>query len=324
MKLTKKEINQISEFYNLGDIKNIKTVSGGWVNHNFSFITSKGSFIIRVLGKKLNKWKKDQLNFEFKILKHLENNNFPYKIPLPLQNIKGKNVLKIKDKAIWAYKKINGKIIENTTNLQLKEMAIALATYHKHIKNFKLTSKVERDTIKGLKTRFVSMGKIKPKNKLDRLMLENLELIQNLLKKVEDKKFAQHMLPIHYDFHNKNVLYSKNKLTGILDFENVRIAPRIRDIAYLIKTTVAYGKNKFSKRMKFIINEYEKVTPLTMKEKKDIIFILARDACIMFDFFYPKKEKTFKIVPEGDYLCFKWTIDVAKEINSVFNNITQN
>jgi hypothetical protein len=27
-----------------------------------------------------------------------------------------------------------------------------LATYHKHIKNFKLTNKVERDTIKGLKT----------------------------------------------------------------------------------------------------------------------------------------------------------------------------
>lgn len=152
MKLTKKEINQISEFYNLGDIKNIKTVSGGWVNHNFSFITSKGSFIIRVLGKKLNKWKKDQLNFEFKILKHLENNNFPYKIPLPLQNIKGEIVLKLNNKAIWAYKKINGKIIENTTNAQLKEMAIALATYHKHIKNFKLTNKVERDTIKGLKT----------------------------------------------------------------------------------------------------------------------------------------------------------------------------
>ncbi|MBT4058139.1 hypothetical protein HN743_00105, partial [Candidatus Woesearchaeota archaeon] len=110
------------------------------------------SFIIRVLGKKLNKWKKDQLNFEFKILKHLENNNFPYKIPLPLQNIKGEIVLKLNNKAIWAYKKINGKIIENTTNAQLKEMAIALATYHKHIKNFKLTNKVERDTIKGLKT----------------------------------------------------------------------------------------------------------------------------------------------------------------------------
>jgi len=321
MKLTKKEIKQISEFYDLGDIKSIKTVSGGWVNHNFNFITSKGSFIIRVLGNKFNKFKKYQLNFEFKILEHLENSNFPYKIPIPLKNIKGKCILKINNKTIWAYKKINGKIIEKTTNTQLKEMAIALATYHKHIKNFKLTSKIERDNIRGLKTKLVSMGKIKPKNKLDRLMLENLELIKNLLKKVEDKKFTEHILPIHLDFHNKNLLYSKNKLTGILDFENVRIAPRIRDIAYLIKTTVEYGKNKFSKRMKFIINEYEKVTPLTIKEKKDIIFILARDACIMFEFFYPKKEKTFKIVPEGDYLCLKWTIDVAKEIEISLNNL---
>jgi Ser/Thr protein kinase RdoA (MazF antagonist) len=314
MKITKKEAEQISNFYNLGSIKKIKVIPGGWVNHNFNFITNKGSFIIRVLGKKFNKSKREQLILEFKVLQYLNENKFPYNIPVPIKNNRGESIVKINGKTVWVYRKLNGRVMKNLNSIQLKEMVRALAIYHKSVKNFKLDSSVEKNEARGLKQKFILMEKIKPKDNIDLLMLNNIAMIKNLFEKVKNRRFVKNLLPVHLDFHKNNLLYSRNKVIGILDFENIRIAPRIRDIAYLIKTTVAYGKSRFSKRVNFIIKEYDKINPLEKNEKTDILLILARDSCIMFDYFYHTRED---IISDGEYWCLKWTINVAKQIVNV-------
>ncbi len=316
MKLLKKEIDYISNSYNLGKVISVKVISGGWINFNFNFKTDKGDFVVRIIGRKLNSKREKKLQQEFKVLEYLEKKKFPYEIPIPIKNNKMGYVSKINNKNIWVYKKIKGSIRRALNSAQLKSMVHALALYHKFVKNFPIGSNKEENEITGLEKKFFNMKKIKPKNKSDLLILKNIDMMIQILEKIKDKKFNQNLLVIHLDFHKKNLLYKDNNVVGILDFENTQIAPRIRDIAYLIKTTIEYGKGKFIKKVNFIIKEYDKVNPLTKNEKRDILLILARDSCVMFDYFYGYNSI---IVEDGDYLCLNWTINTAKQVVKALN-----
>ncbi len=316
MKLTKKEITEISRLYNLGRVVSVKTISGGSMNFNFDFKTDKGDFIVRVIGKKLNAKKKRQLQLEFRALDFLDKKKFLYETPLPIKNNKNNYLSKIKNKNIWVYKKIKGRIVKNINSSQLKEMIRSLAFYHKSINKFPIKSKKEKDEMIGIKKELLNMKKVKPKKKTDILMLKNIDMIINMFERIKNKRFEQNILLVHMDLHKKNILYKGDKVVGILDFENIKIAPRIRDIAYLIKTTIDYGEKRFMKRVNIIIKEYDKVNPLTKTEKKDILLILARDSCEAFYYFY--KYNSIKASDgdylDGDYLCLNWTINTAKQI----------
>jgi Ser/Thr protein kinase RdoA (MazF antagonist) len=70
------------------------------VNSNFDLETTKGNFVIRVLGKTLSLKIKKNLHLEFNVLKYLEKNKFSLKTPIPLKNNKNQIILKIGDKNI--------------------------------------------------------------------------------------------------------------------------------------------------------------------------------------------------------------------------------
>jgi homoserine kinase type II len=316
MKLSKKEINEIAKSHNLGNVSDVKVISGGWVNYNFNFKTDKGDFIVRIIGRDVTSKRKKQLQLEFKVLEYLDKKKFPYGIPLPIKNKEENYITKIKNKYIWVYKKINGRIIKDLNETQLKSIIKALALYHKLIKNFPISPKKEENELIGLKKKFLEMKKTKPRNKSDVLMLKNIDMMIKILEKIKDKKFKKNLLPVHLDFHKENVLYQENKLAGIIDFEHIRVAPRIRDIAYLIKSSIEYKKNKFIKKVEFIIKEYDQINPLTNDEKNDILLILARDSCVMFDRFWRWNSS---IVSGGDYICLDWTINTVKQIIKVLD-----
>jgi Ser/Thr protein kinase RdoA (MazF antagonist) len=311
MKLTKKEMTEIAKIYNLGNVVSVRVISGGWNNYNFYLKTEKGNFIVRGLGREQTSKRKKQIKLEFNVLEYLNKKEFPYEIPIPIKSIKNNYIFKIKNKNVWVYKRINGYVLRSLNQIQLRNMIKALAIYHKTIRNFPLKNKKEENQLRGLKKEFIEMKKIKPKNKSEVIIQKNVDMMINILERIKDKKFEQNLLLIHLDFHKKNILYKDNGVMGILDFENLVIAPRIRDIAYLIKTTIDYGKKRFIKKVKFIIREYDKVNPLSRPEKEDILLILARDSCIMFDYY--SKSKSLK-VDDGDYSCLNWTINTAKQI----------
>jgi Ser/Thr protein kinase RdoA (MazF antagonist) len=195
-------------------------------------------------------------------------------------------------------------------------MIHALAKYHKSIKDFSETTKKEKNVCYGLKDKFNDMKKIIPKNKSDVLMLKNIENVIKIFDKIKGKKLESNILPIHLDFHKNNIVFNKDYVVGILDFENIVYAPRIRDIAHLIKTSADSKKTSFSQEVNFIIQEYHKVNPLTKKEKKDILIILARDSCIMFEYFY-SSQKSKKSNAENP--CLNWTISVLNDVMKVLN-----
>jgi Ser/Thr protein kinase RdoA (MazF antagonist) len=304
MKIRKNEVKEIIKNFNLGSLVSIEKISNGWVNDNYKLKTSKGVFVIRGMNDEVRKKPLTSSSLSFRVLEHLKSSKFDYQVPEPLKNAEGSYLLRLKNKNFMVYEMIKGIVPERLNRTQLKSMIHGLAQYHKSMKKFPLKKIRDEVRLKGLKKKLDTINATKSKSKLNVLARENIGLIVNLFNKIKSKTFEKNILAVHMDFHRKNMVYKGNELMGILDFDNIIFAPRILDIAHLIKTSADYSKTKFSKEVEFIIKEYSSINYLTKSEKKDVLLILARDCCIMFEYFYSHK----------GYDCLLWTINTAKQV----------
>ena len=287
MKLIKKEIEEIAKLYCLGNVKSFKLFSDGWVNYNYALKTDNCKYVVRVLGKKYKGDKRKISEREFGVLDYLSKTNFPYKIPRFIKNIEGKILIKINNKKIWVYEELPGKS-KNPITIRKKpvaETAKALAIYHKFIKKYLGKKIIKPDILKEINKIYNVMALVKPKNEADKLMLKNLEMFNMILKKVKKIKFDTEMLMTHSDFTSGNLLFDKeNKIIGIIDFENLVYAPKIKDIGHTIKSMCKKDNQK-----KEFIRIYQKYNNLTKNELRLLPWITLKDNCHYFQLFYNNK-----------------------------------
>ncbi|HHY10846.1 MAG TPA: phosphotransferase [Firmicutes bacterium] len=85
---------------------------------------------------------------------------------------------------------------------------------------------------------------------------------------------------IHRDFHPGNFVFQEGKITGILDFDKVRIAPRIFDLCYLATAVLSTRFNDPAKREEWprfvqaLLLGYGKVQPLSKTEGFIFLYIV--------------------------------------------------
>jgi Ser/Thr protein kinase RdoA (MazF antagonist) len=116
-------------------------------------------------------------------------------------------------------------------------------------------------------------------------MLENLTFFEDLLKKLIKIKFTTNLLVTHADFGRHNILWEKNKITGILDFENVSYRPKSFDISILLRKLIS------NKQRKLAVNRYRKFNPLSKKEENQIIILRLIHLCSIFKWIYQDMDK---------------------------------
>ncbi|MAG76040.1 MAG: hypothetical protein CL811_04690 [Colwelliaceae bacterium] len=291
MKLTRKEAEKIAKNYNLGKIKEIKPIERGMLNYNFTLKTNKGAFIIRILGQKYRLWLRDRRQLMHEVTEFLINEKFPYQIPNYRKNIHGNFVSRINGKHIEVYEKIPGKNRINVNRKQHNEIIKMVATYHKYVSNFKIKKKFGWiDNSKWILGRYKILRKVKPKNKTDKLMLKNLDSFENLLKKALKYDLNKSPLIAHSDFNKWNLLWKGDKLTGIIDFENLAHRPRAFDLAYIWKGEV---------KLSTLVKEYKKHNSLSKTEENNLIIFKIIQACNTFWWSYLGMKKR----PEQRY---KW------------------
>ncbi|WP_064091789.1 phosphotransferase enzyme family protein [Rossellomorea aquimaris] len=94
---------------------------------------------------------------------------------------------------------------------------------------------------------------------------------------------------IHSDFHLKNLLIVDNKMKGLIDFERIRKAPRVVDVAYFI--TGILRKQAGEGKLLFIeefLKGYENKNGLTPHEK-DCLPYLILILLLQYSFFYEQR-----------------------------------
>ena len=312
-KLTKKEAQKISNYYNLGKIKSIKLFEEGLVNSNYKLTTEKGDYVLRFLGKELDKWHMDYIKLERRVLFHLKKKNFPYEIPTPLANKNKKYLSESNGNHYWIYKMIPGEI-EDLNEARLKEIAKAVATYYKYVKDLKIKVKKEHFVMSWFIEQYEviekKLSKIKNPTKTDKLVKENFEFFKDLVHKLDKINFKQNMIAAHGDIHKANVLFKGNKLIGMIDFDNIKIAPRVEDLAYALRLSTLGSRGLNKKATNVFLKEYEKYVKLTKKEKSFIIPLIIRDNSIVFWWMYMEMKKG----QDKKYEMIKWTIDSTKAL----------
>ncbi len=318
MKLTKKEAQKICEEYQLGKIKRIESIKKGLENYNFVLTTNKGKFIVRMLGQKLNEWKKKCLNFQFNTLDFLEKNKFPYQIPKPIKNIQGEEISSITMKNFWVYEFIEGKTwsYRDKNEKTLMEMAKSIALYHKTIVKLKVEfGGGEEGFRKWIYEGLEKMKNSNPKDKADKLAKENAEFFERIINQMSKRNFRQNLLANHRDFNGGNFLFKKGKIIAIIDFDNLEVRPRVNDIATSIEYH-CFTKGKFDKKkMNLFLETYEKYNPLTKKEKEIIPYYMLQELCAEFRWVYDGMEKE----QEKRYKFMKHALNKIKEIIKRFN-----
>lgn len=306
--LSRSEASAIAADFGLGEVVSLKLIAGGEVNYNFLLRTSKGSFVVRVLGQK---GAEKKVLLEADVLDFLHAKRFSMQIPLPLKNKAGDILGSINGKRYWVYRWIEG--VHAPLNIaKIKALARALAHYHRIMKGYKAKGlRFERVDVAALERRYAALRRIKPKNDVDRLMLRNIGLFEACLRMLKGFSFDQNILLTHQDIHATNLLWKGDKLSGILDFENLTMSPRINDLAYVTKSLLfkenekdALDKRKYS----LFVREYCQHNPLSTREKDAILPWLMLYNCRMFDWFYTHAFDG-KTPNKG---CLIWTINTAK------------
>jgi|SRR3989344_4757787 len=284
MKLTKKQALKISKEYNLGDVKSFKLIKGGLQNTNFKFSTSYGEFVIRFIRKN---FKEDYLKLkalEFDVLNYLYDHKFPYSIPKPLVSEKGNLLSSLNERIFFVYPYLYGKHVKKISNIQIKSVARALATYHKIVLKFPLKpSKKGLSNLSWLVKKYDKMKKIKPKNKLDKVMLENVHYFDTILNKINLIRFKGRIIPAHSDFtYHGNILFNGNNVESILDFDNIDWTLINKDVAVSIKSVCLKHDSLDESKFKLFLKEYQKIVPLKKYEINSIKPLILRNYCVIF------------------------------------------
>ncbi|MBT4835389.1 phosphotransferase [Candidatus Woesearchaeota archaeon] len=168
---------------------------------------------------------------------------------------------------IFSY--LEGRHLKNINDAQMYQMIKHLALLHKITKGHKPINfeyrepRTKKFCLKVAKTESKRFkNKEKGKIKLNRIKtkLNELMLPEKLQKGV-----------IHGDFDKANIKFKKNKLTGILDFDDSTYTFLIYDLgAVLLYWTRFYVKKLDFEKAKKIIKIYEKYRPLSKLEKNNI------------------------------------------------------
>jgi len=292
MKLTKKNIKTITDRYSLSEVVKITPIEEGWVNYSFNFETTKGDFIVQVIGSNYSKGKEKNMKIQFALLDTLRKKGFPYEVPSPLKNKAGKHILKIGPLYLWVYRRIEGEPVKNINQEQFKQAAKALAIYHKLIKSFSpRCDKKSFFDFDRLSAIYETLKIKKPRDKTDSLMLTNLGYFKELWNKLRRIDFREQLIITHSDFNSSNFIFRKGKLIGIIDFDNLQFAPLAKDISLAVERCDYLGEGYSEKKKRIFVKEYEKYNKLSSRSKNLIIPILLKDNCRLIWWFYEGMKK---------------------------------
>lgn len=255
-RLTKEELEQLLNHYDIGEFVSIKGINEGITNSNFYLETSNSKYILTIFEEpNLN------LDYAISLMSLLSKNQIP--CPTPIKTKNNKTVLSIQNKPLSIFTLLPGNTLskKKPTKKMCEEIGATIAKIHIYSKNFKKFDLGLRDenwfrkTAKKIKP-FLDSSDIKI---IDKEILNQTECCnKNLPKGV-----------IHSDLFRDNAMFSNNKLTGVIDFYYACNGYFLYDLAIIVNDWCVTDEKKIDLEMQnALINSYSKIRQIEDIEKK--------------------------------------------------------
>ena len=302
-KLEKNEIEDFLKDYSIGNLISFEGIVKGTENTNYKIITTKNKYILTILEKRVQP---EDLPFFMDLQYELAAHGFD--CPLPVKNNKKSIINKLKDKSAVIISFLQGENLTNVMPEHCYELGLKIAQFTNITKNLNLS----RPNSVGYKT-WVSIYE-NFKNINNESYQEYFQILSKEL--IFLKNNWPTNLPtaiIHADLFIDNILFIKNKISGIIDFYF-----SCNDfIAYELALTInAWCFNKdvtFNyKNYNSLMMGFENISSLNIQEKASMN-VLLRGAAVrilvtrLHDKIFHPDDALVKLKDPKEYLnILKW------------------
>ena len=296
-KLEHQEVEQFLEQYNINNFKDYKGITEGVENTNYFIKTSEQDYILTIYEKRVDE---NDLPFFIKLLSSLSDNRFP--CPKPIANKNNEKINKINNKNAALVTFLNGKSKNKITSEDCFEIGKITAQLHEITKKFKISRK-NNLSIESWQNIFEKT--IKKKIDLDESIIKKTNNYLNFLKDKWPKNLPEGV--IHADLFPDNILFTKNKVSGIIDFYFACNDFFAYEIAICLNSICFDNNSTFNMtKAKNLIDGYSSIRALDENEKI-YLPILCMGAAMRFfltrlyDFYHTDNKADVKIKDPFEY-----------------------
>ena len=296
-KLEHQEVEQFLEQYNINNFKDYKGITEGVENTNYFINTLEQDYILTIYEKRVDE---NDLPFFINLLSNLSENKFP--CPKPIANKNNEKINKIKNKNAALVTFLNGQSKNKITSEECFEIGKITAQLHEITKKFNISRK-NNLSIESWQNIFEKI--VKQKIDLDETIIKKTKSYLNFLKDKWPKNLPQGI--IHADLFPDNIFFTKNKVSGIIDFYFACNDFFAYEIAICLNSICFDNNSTFNMtKAKNLIDGYSSIRALGEDEKK-YLPILCMGAAMRFfltrlyDFYNTDNKADVKIKDPFEY-----------------------
>ena len=272
------DLQELVNEYGLGGVSSVHRAERGAVNENWIVRTATRTVVVRRVSKSRTL---DDIRFEHSFIRALGRKGFPYRLPKPLRTRTGRSVVAKNGRYVWLYPYIEGSNSQPRRNAIIPQMAHALATAHKAAPRFTLrwrnANPVALDHPWLLHTlRRLQLKVAHNQDEPHRFFRAHVQECIGILEKFRCTRYsALPRLPIHGDLCKENLIFSGERLRGVIDFGHCCSDTAIRDITIALRYECTKDRFKLDLHAaRWFLEVYHEIKPLT-REETDLIPAIA-------------------------------------------------
>jgi homoserine kinase type II len=319
------DVQEIVNEYGLGGVRNVRKAEGGAVNESWIVRTAAGTVVVRRVS---NSGSLNDILFEHSFIRALERKGFPYYLPKPLRTRAGRSVVAMNGTYVWLYNYIEGSRSRPPRGIVILQMARALAAAHKAARSFSLRRKKANPIALEHPWLLHSLRRVQlqvadNQGEHHRFFAAHVQECIGILEQFRCTRYnTLPRLPIHGDMCAENLIFTRERLRGVIDFGHCCSDTAIRDIAIGLRyecwnETDGYRLDLRAARR--FLETYHEITPLTRMEIDLIPAIVIAELADLFRWRIVEiTTKRVATVPvselENLYKAVRWYHRHAKDI----------
>lgn len=229
------ELAQVLSHYDIGVIHQAKPLSAGSRRAPKMIITSEqGKFLL----KRRPRGKDDfyRVAFAHAVQTHLAKSRFPVASLVPTRD-RNSTILQLDSHIYEFFQFVTGSRYDGTAEAAI-DAGRQLAKFHQYLADFACQWQPLRGSFHDASTvrrqlKTIEAGKTDgPKKKLRGTVETLMQLYNSSSVRVNELGFdSWSQQVVHGDWHPGNMLFSRRRLVAVLDFDSVKIAPAVTDLA---------------------------------------------------------------------------------------------
>lgn len=255
--LDHRTVTNLVAMYGLGKLNRMVGIPAGSVNTHYQLETTKGKAILKIDEVKSIA----DVQHELTLLRFLRGRNFH--CPHPLVDRDGRYYHTYKGKPVSLYAVLSGKSVSDAqlTNAQLENIGQTLATLHS------LSSGYPKDEDNRFSPDRVFSLYQDVKERLPGYLRHLTHMLDDEL--LYQQQYQDERLPkgiIHGDLFADNLLFRKDKVVGVLDFEAACYSKFIYDVATAVNALCYIDGRYVIDRFAALVKGYQSIRALTLTE----------------------------------------------------------